>query len=487
MDLDDLRPIGLFSGTDDDQLRALLAGAADVRFDCGDVLFQENQPAEFWWVLVDGSIDLVRHVGHEETRLGAMDLPGRWAGGFRAWDEHGVYLATGRAATAGRILRVPAAELRTLWTTRFPLGLYLTEGVSQSARNYERMARQKEALAALGTLAAGLAHELNNPAAAATRAVDALGEAYDGMLSSLRGLAATPITADEFTRLDTLRQELGPRPAENPMDLADREDAVSDWLSEHGVARHWELAPALAGSGADLDWCDRVVGALGDARLEPGLEWVTSTLSATGLLGEIKESTRRISDLVAAVKSYSQLDRAPMQQTDLVEGLESTLVMLAHRIPDGVTVVRDYGPDVPRIHARAAELNQVWTNLVDNALDAMDGRGTLRVSTRVDRGEVVVDIADTGTGMSPETQEHAFDPFYTTKGVGEGTGLGLDISRRIVDRHRGDISIRSRPGETVLRVRLPVADPAPVPRPPQPADQSPSEPEAGSAQRLDAS
>jgi len=455
MQLDDLRGMGLFAETDDDQLLDLLAAGTEVGFECGDVLFQENHPAEYWWVLLEGTIDLVRHVRRDETRLGAMDVPGRWAGGFRAWDEHGAYLATGRAATAGRILRVPAAELRRLWAARFPLGLYLIEGVSRSARNYETMARQKEALAALGTLAAGLAHELNNPAAAATRAVDALGEAYAGMLSSLRRLASAPITADQFARLDTLRQELELRPPGDPMALADGEDALSDWLSERDVTQDWVLAPALAAAGADVDWCTRVAEALGEAKLEPGLEWVAATLSSTGLLEEVKESTRRISDLVSAVKSYAQLDRAAMQQTDLAEGLESTLVMLAHRIPADVTIVRDYGADVPRIEALAAELNQVWTNLIDNALYAMDGRGTLSVSTRIDNGEVVVEIGDTGAGMSPETQEHAFDPFYTTKGVGEGTGLGLDISRRIVDRHKGDISVQSRPGETVLRVRLP--------------------------------
>ena len=464
MELDEVRRIGLFSGTEDDQLLALIAAGTEVRFESGEVLFQENHPAEFWWVLLDGSIDLVRHVRHEETRLGAMDVPGRWAGGFRAWDEHGAYLATGRATTAGRILRVPAEELRALWTTRFSLGLYLIEGVSRSARNYETMAREKESLAALGTLAAGLAHELNNPAAAATRAVDALGNAYDGMLSSLRRLAAAPITADQFARLDTLRQELGRRPAGDAMEIADRGYAVSEWLSRHRVPRGWALAPTLVGAGADVDWCARVGEALGEARLEPGLEWVASTLSASGLLDEVKDSTHRISDLVAAVKSYSQLDRASMQQTDLAEGLESTLVMLAHRIPTDVTVVREYDPRVPRIQGLAAELNQVWTNVIDNALDAMDGRGTLRVSTRLDRDEVVVEIGDTGAGMSPETEKHAFDPFYTTKGVGEGTGLGLDISRRIVDRHRGQISVQTRPGETVLRVRLPAVGAGAVPK-----------------------
>jgi signal transduction histidine kinase len=465
MDLHDLRHIGLFDDSDDELLLALLEAGTEVSFECGDELFVENHPAEFWWVLLDGSIDLLRHVGREETQLGSMDVPGRWAGGFRAWDAHGAYLATGRATTAGRALRVAAADLRRVWAAHFPLGLYLIEGVSRSARNYESMARQREALAALGTLAAGLAHELNNPAAAATRAVDALGEAYGGMLSSLRRLAAVPITADQFARLDVLRQELGPRgPVMNPMGFADQEDALADWLSGKAVDRNWVLASALAGAGADVGWCERVAAAMGESPLDSALEWVASTLSATALLGEVKESTRRISDLVAAVKSYSQLDRASMQITNVAEGLESTLAMLAHRIPEEVTVVRDYGTDVPSIQALAAELNQVWTNLITNALDAMDGRGTLRVSTRLHGGSVLVEVGDSGPGMSPETRDHAFDPFYTTKSVGEGTGLGLDISRRITDRHGGDISIDARPGETVLRVRLPVKGAVTAPR-----------------------
>ena len=197
-------------------------------------------------------------------------------------------------------------------------------------------------------------------------------------------------------------------------------------------------------------------GELGDEALEPGLELVCGTVSITGLLDQIKESLRRISDLVAATKSYAQLDRASMQRTDIADGLQSTLAILAHRIPPGVTVVRDYATDVPRIEAAAAELNQVWTNLITNGLDAMDGRGTLRLSVRADdRGGVEVEVADTGAGMSPHTMQHAFDPFFTTKEVGQGTGLGLDISRRIVTGHHGEISIEARPNKTVLRVRLP--------------------------------
>ena len=247
MELDDLRRMGLFDRSDDDLLKALLEVGTEVPFECGDELFQENQPAESWWVLLDGSVNLLRHVGRDETQLGVMDVPGRWAGGFRAWDEHGAYLATGRAGTAGRILRVAADDLRKLGGP-LPARPLPHRGVSRSARNYESMARRREALAALGTLAAGLAHELNNPAAAATRAVDALGEAYDGLLSSLQRLAAVPIRAEQFTGIDALRRELDPRaPSVDPMDLADREDALSDWLSAWSVGRPWVLAPVLAG------------------------------------------------------------------------------------------------------------------------------------------------------------------------------------------------------------------------------------------------
>jgi signal transduction histidine kinase len=457
LDIGDLRAFALFAGLSDDQLRQLRAVGEDVSFGPGDELFHEAQPADCWWVLLSGSLELRRHLGHEETVIGLMDTPGQWSGGFQAWDEHGVYLATGRGATPGRLLRVPAEQLRDRANAWFPFGVHLMRGLIHTARNIESIARQREALVALGTLAAGLAHEINNPASAATRAVDALADTCESLLTSLGHLAECQISASQFVELDRLRRGVDPgAAATDPMTVADREDALSEWLVDHGVSQDWLVSPVLAAAGIDVDWCDQVAAVLDATALEPALQWVASSLSTAVLLSEVKESTGRVSELVAAIKSYSQMDRASRQRVDLTEGLESTLVMLNHKLKDGITVVRDYA-EVPPFEAMPGELNQVWTNLMDNAIDAMDGSGELRISTRLVGDDVVVEVADTGPGMPEEVREHAFEPFYTTKDVGKGTGLGLDISRRIVvERHGGEIGVDSRPGETVFRVRLPL-------------------------------
>jgi signal transduction histidine kinase len=468
MRVDDLRSLSIFEGVADDQLAELIADGTEVRIEPGVDLFHEGEHADFWWVLVEGAIDLVRRAGREETVVGRLDVPGRWAGGFRAWDEHGVYLATGRGVTGGRVLRVPAEVLRERTNAWFPLGGHLIRGLYGTARSIESTARQRESLVTLGRLSAGLAHEINNPSAAATRAVDALEVACQTLLSSVGRLAREQVSAEQFTALDALRSSIEPRAGavSDPLDVADREEALSSWLARHGVARDWIVAPPLAAAGVDLAWCERAATVLDGSALEPGLEWLASTLSVSTLLSEVKESTRRISELVAAVKSYSQMDRASIQHIDVTDGIENTLVMLGHRLREGVTVVRQYGGDVPGIDANAGELNQVWTNLIDNALDAMDGAGTLRVATRADGNHVVVEIGDTGPGMPPQVADRAFEAFYTTKDVGRGTGLGLDIARRIVEeRHGGTITIDSQPGQTVLRVRIPVRQPDRMGRP----------------------
>ena len=463
--VDELRSLSLFAGLNDDQLAELIEGGEEIRVETGVELFREGEPADFWWVLLDGAIDLVRHTDREATVVARMDVPGRWAGGFRAWDQQGVYLATGRGVIAGRVLRVPADVLRDRSNAWFPFAAHLVEGLYHTARLIESTARQRESLVTLGTLAAGLAHELNNPASAATRAVDEVEAASQTMLASAERLIRGGISAERFAALDVLRREIeqGTAP-QDPIKVADREEVLSSWLVEHDVAREWVIAPALAAAGADVAWCDQAAAVLTESALAPGLEWVASALSVVSLLAEVKESTRRVSELVAALRSYSQMDRAAIQLVDVRDGIESTLAVLGQRLTDNISVVRNYGTDVPRIEAYAGELNQVWTRVIENALDALDdvGTGTLSIRTRANGACIVVEIGDTGIGMSPAVAARAFDAFYTTKPVGKGAGLGLDIARRIVDRrHGGTITIDSRPGETVLRIRIPVTQASP--------------------------
>ncbi|KPM54514.1 ATP-binding protein [Frankia sp. R43] len=476
--VDDLRGLPIVAGLHDEQLRQLAAAGEEVHVSPGQELFRHGEYADAWWVLIDGTIDLVRRTDREETVVGRMDEPGRWAGGFRAFDPQGVYLATGRVATAGRVLRVPAGRLRSLCDAWFPLGTHLIQGVFGTARTIESTVRQRDALVTLGTLAAGLAHEINNPAAAAVRATQSLQAVCATLLSALNRLAGAEISASQFLQLDELRREVVPPPGPvDPLDLSDRQEDLSSWMAARGVDRGWAFAPALAAAGADTAWCDRVgdvlgAGGLGDgahggAALAPAFEWFASTFDAPRLLTEIGESTRRISELVSAVRTYSHLDQASMQNVDVTQGLESTLVMLRHKMPARVRVERRYGADVPTVDAHAGELNQVWTNLIDNAVDAMNGAGTLRLTTSHDDdtsaggGAVIVEIGDDGPGMPPEVAARAFEAFFTTKDVGKGTGLGLDIARRIVvERHCGTITIESKPGDTMIRVRLPLRQPS---------------------------
>jgi signal transduction histidine kinase len=371
-----------------------------------------------------------------------------------------------RAVTDVEVLVLPAKVFAKAVAKWFPMTTHLLEGLFFGIRTSDRLVGQRERLIALGSLSAGLTHELNNPAAAAARATAALRDRLAAVRQKLALLASGAIDGEILAKLAIAQDEAVAAVANAPklsvMETSEREDELSDWLDDHGVAAGWELAPVFVAAGLDVDWAEGILGTSGPENLAGALRWLAYTVETEQLLNELAEATARISALVDAAKQYSQMDRAPHQEIDVHDGLESTLVLLGGRIGDGVEVVKQFDRTLPRIPAYAAELNQVWTNLVDNALGAMEGHGTLTLRTSRENDCVLVEVGDTGPGVPGELRERIFEPFFTTKPVGAGTGLGLDISWRIVvDKHGGDLRVESVPGDTWFQVRLPIGAPEP--------------------------
>ena len=458
---DVLRDAFLTSGLTDAQRDELVAAGEERPFLADDELFHEGRPADLLWILLDGRLRLTRHIGGRTVDVAEMSTPGQWAGGLTAWgatDGYSVYRASARATENGHCLVVPSDRLSELVDRWSPFAKHMITGVYQTIRGIDAMARERESLVALGTLAAGLAHEINNPAAAAMRAVEALRGTGDYMLSAIVTLAEQGIGAEQFREIDRLRTVLdrAPTTGASALEVADREETLGSWMDVRGVALAWRIAPVLAAAGAEEAWLDEVEATVGAAALDATLRWVSSTLGAAALMDELSDATSRISHLVEDVKTYSQLDRAEVQTIDITTGIESTIAMLGPKL-HGITVERAYDAQLPGVEVFAAELNQVWTNLIENAADAMEGSGTLRISTTRDGDDVVVRIVDDGCGIPADIASRVFEPFFTTKDVGKGTGLGLDISRRIVvDRHGGGIDVDSSPGATTISVRLPL-------------------------------
>ena len=383
-----------------------------------------------------------------------------------------VYNNSVRVTEPSRFFVLDAAKFARLMNDWFPMAVHLLEGLFFGQKNTQEAIGQRERLLALGSLSAGLTHELNNPASAAVRATAALRERVAGMRRKLGLIAAGHHTPAALPALVELQEEAAAQvakaPALSPMEASDREDVIADWLDAHGVQSGWELAAIFAQAGLDESWLDRVAATLAESAAESAAEtevdgalrWLGYTIESELLMNEIADSVTRISSLVDAARQYSQLDRAPYQVVDVHELLDSTLMMLGAKIGPGITVVKDYGTGLPRIPAYPGELNQVWTNLIDNAVAAMDGTGRLTVRTALDRDQLLVEFADTGPGVPPDIQDRIFEPFFTTKPVGQGTGLGLDISWRIVvGRHHGDLRVESVPGDTRFQVRLPLTEP----------------------------
>lgn len=318
---------------------------------------------------------------------------------------------------------------------------------------------------ALGKLSAGLAHELNNPASAARRAALNLTEAMDDVRAASMKFLERPLTEAQREAVLMLEKKSAQHaasrvgPPEDPLELSDREEQLTAWLERNGVEEAWKIAPVLAEAGAKTEKLDDLKALLGPDLVGPAAKRIAAVITIFGLIQEIDNSTRRISDLVTAIKRYSYMDQSPIQEVDLKEDLENTLKIFGHRLKTGVTVVREYDPDLPRICAYGGELNQVWTNLIDNAIDVMDGKGELRIRAFRELDNAIVEIGDNGPGVPPEIRSRIFEPFFTTKKVGAGTGLGLDTAMRIVRKHHGTMDLKSKPGDTRFRVRLPIKGP----------------------------
>ncbi|MEU6105541.1 ATP-binding protein [Streptomyces flaveolus] len=457
----------LFEKLSPEQLGRLCAEGRVELFEPGPV-YREGEPATCFYVMLDGTVVLSRRVGGDDVETNRTSQRGVYAGAMQAYVGDRVpqvYNNSMRVTEPTRFFVLPADTFAAVMREWFPMAVHLLEGLFFGSKNTQRAIGQRERLLALGSLSAGLTHELNNPAAAAVRATSTLRERVAKMRHKLAVIAEGPFSRDALAGLIEIQERTAERvakaPSLSPLEAADREDALTDWLEDHGIEQGWRLAPTFVQAGLDTKWLDQVAAAV-EAEILPGaVGWLNYTVETELLMNEIADSTARISHLVDAAKQYAQLDRAPFRNVDVHELLDSTLLMLSGKIGPRIEVVKEYDRTVPAVPAYPAELNQVWTNLIDNAVAAMndgaDGEGTLTVRTALHHDRLLVEFRDTGTGIDPEIRERIFDPFFTTKPVGEGTGLGLDISWRIVvNKHHGTLRVESVPGDTRFQVLLPL-------------------------------
>jgi signal transduction histidine kinase len=373
------------------------------------------------------------------------------------------FTVTGRAVSEGRILKFPASLFPELVQRMPELTTRLVGLMSDRIREATRIEQQRDRLASLGKLSAGLAHELNNPASAAKRATGQLREILKKIRDASLELGRRDLTPAQKSEIDKLEASFTQQDVVPPdaLTISDREDQIDSLLRSHGQNDLWQLAADLARRNIKPEVLESLFANLDGDTARAALVRIAASAEVASLLHEIESSTSRISDLVGAIKEYTYMDQAPVQNVDIVKSLETTLTILNHKLKQGVVVQRDYLPVPLLVNSFGSELSQVWTNMIDNAIDAMHGRGELRVRTYRDDGCAVVEIGDNGPGISQDVQPHIFEPFFTTKAVGEGTGLGLDTVQRIVKKHRGSIQVSSKPGDTRFQVWLPLAEAPP--------------------------
>jgi signal transduction histidine kinase len=456
--VEEFRQIPTLADLTDRELEWLSDHSEIITAEPGDLLIRENTLADSMYIYLEGEMDGRRESLGPDSPV--FTLRAGQISGLLPFSRMTHYTITARAITHMRVARVHKDCFQEMLRQIPDLGPRLVGILFDRVRETTKLDQSREKLASLGKLSAGLAHELNNPAAAGARAASSLADAFERHQQSGTLLDLENIDAETRTKLRIIegyaREKLRTAPILTAMELDAREATLRTWFDAHHIEDGWQFAPTIAEAGIGTEKLDRLAGSFTGPVLAAALARITATLDITRLISDIQHSTSRISELVGAIKEYSFMDEAPRQEVDIAKGIEGTLVIMSYKLKNGINIVRNYDPDLPRIDSFGSELNQVWTNLIDNAADAMEGKGELRIRTAREGDEILVEFIDTGSGIAPEIQTRIFDPFFTTKPMGEGTGLGLDTVYRIVRKHRGNVSFVSQPGNTCFRIRLPI-------------------------------
>jgi signal transduction histidine kinase len=452
----ELLKVPVFADLPDDQIAWFLSHSEDVRLAAGEIYVRQGDPADWMFVILEGQFQWRGEFGGETVVLSGK--PGDVTG-VLPFSRMKQFVVTGRAVTQGRLLRFPISLFPELMQRMPELTKRLVGLLSDRIRETTRIEQQRDRLASLGKLSAGLAHELNNPASAAKRAAGQLRTLLKKIKDASHELGKRDLASEQKSEIDKMEASFTQDDVVPPdaLTISDLEDQIDSLFRSHGQADLWMLAAALAKRNIRPEILESLFENLGPETARAALVRIAASVEVANLVHEIESSTSRISDLVRAIKEYTYMDQAAIQNVDVVKSLETTLTILNHKLKQGVSVQRDYQKVPLLVNSFGSELNQVWTNIIDNAIDAMHGKGELRVRTYRDDGCVVVEIGDNGPGIPPDVKAHIFEPFFTTKRVGEGTGLGLDTVQRIVKKHRGTIQVTSKPGDTCFQVWLPVA------------------------------